>query len=62
MYKKKPSQKLSKKQIQQMRSGSYASSRKSSEDSDNLSDDTFLNKIGSEWGEEESELRQAIFF
>ena len=45
-----------------MRTDSYASSMQSSDDSDHLSDDTFLNKIGSEWGEEESELRQAIFF
>ena len=33
----------------------------SSGDSD-LSDDAFLNQISSKWGEEESELRQAIFF
>lgn len=32
-----------------------------SDDSD-LSDDAFLNQINSQWGEEESELRQAIFF
>ena len=36
-------------------------SDQSSDDSD-LSDDAFINQVSQRWGEEESELRQAIFF
>ena len=31
-------------------------------DSDDLSDEGFVNRVNEEWGEEEAELRQAIYF
>ena len=58
---KKQNKKLKKKHKKaQIRTDSFSTVR-SSDDSD-LSDDTFLQKVNNEWGEQEGELRQAIFF
>lgn len=60
LYKKK-GKKSSKKSKIQSRSDSFATVKSSSEDSD-LSDDSFVQRVSDKWGEQESEIRQAIFF